>query len=57
MWRDILATNADEISSVLDALGSELEAVRRGLHGNPPDLGPALQLLERARALRARSER
>ncbi|HVU03354.1 MAG TPA: prephenate dehydrogenase/arogenate dehydrogenase family protein [Polyangiaceae bacterium] len=52
MWRDILASNADEISVTLDALGDELSLVARGLKRTPPDLGPALRLLERARALR-----
>jgi prephenate dehydrogenase len=56
MWRDILATNADEVSAVLDALGAELATVARGLRRVPPDLGPALRLLERARALRGRDE-
>lgn len=57
MWRDILATNADEVSVVLEALGVTLEAVARGLRQKPADLGPALQLLERARAARARPSR
>jgi prephenate dehydrogenase len=52
MWRDILATNADEISAVIDSLCAELEQVTRGLRRDPPDLGPALHLLERARVLR-----
>lgn len=54
MWRDILATNADEVSAVLEALGAELETVARGLRQKPADLGPALRLLERARAARTR---
>jgi prephenate dehydrogenase len=52
MWRDILWTNADEISAVLDALSDELGQVSRALRQKPADLGPALTLLERARALR-----
>jgi prephenate dehydrogenase len=56
MWRDILATNADEVSAVLEALGEELSTVARGLRRSPPDLGPALRVLERARALRGRNE-
>jgi prephenate dehydrogenase len=56
MWRDILATNADEITAMLDALGTELDAVSRALRRVPPDLGPALNLLERARAVRSRSD-
>ena len=56
MWRDILATNADEVSAVLDALGTELDAVARALRRVPPDLSPALTLLERARAVRSRGE-
>jgi prephenate dehydrogenase len=55
MWRDILATNADQIAGVLSALGSELESIAQGLRASPTDLGPALQLLERARAVRGRS--
>lgn len=54
MWRDILATNADEISATLETLGAELEGVARGLRQKPPDLAPALRLLERARSARAR---
>ncbi|HEX4334962.1 MAG TPA: prephenate dehydrogenase/arogenate dehydrogenase family protein [Polyangiaceae bacterium] len=57
MWHDILATNADEVSLALDALGAELESIARALRHRPPDLGPALQLLERARGLRERNER
>jgi prephenate dehydrogenase len=57
MWRDILATNADEVSAVLDALGTELDAVSRALRRQPPDLAPALRLLERARGLRTRGDR
>jgi prephenate dehydrogenase len=52
MWRDILATNADEISATLETLGVELATVSRALRRTPPDLAPALGLLERARALR-----
>jgi prephenate dehydrogenase len=52
MWRDILATNADEVSAVIDALCAELEQVTRGLRRDPPDLGAALNLLERARVVR-----
>lgn len=54
MWRDILATNADEVCAALEALGAELDAVARGLRQRPPDLGPAMLLLERARAARSR---
>jgi hypothetical protein len=57
MWRDILATNADEVSGALDALRAELEGVSRALKHEPPDVGPALDLLERARAVRGRGER
>lgn len=53
MWRDILATNADEVCSVVVALCRELEQVTRGLRRDPPDLAPAMNLLERARVLRA----
>jgi prephenate dehydrogenase len=57
MWRDILATNADEVSGALEALTSELDGVVRALRRQPPDLGPALRLLERARGLRTRNDR
>lgn len=54
MWRDILSTNADEVSAVLETLLSELERVLRGLRRDPADVGPVLTLLERARTVRAR---
>jgi prephenate dehydrogenase len=57
MWRDILATNADQVSAALAALGAELDVVARALARQPPELGPALRLLERARGLRARRDR
>jgi len=57
MWHDILATNADEVSLALEALGAELDSIARALRHRPPDLGPALQLLERARGLRIRDGR
>jgi prephenate dehydrogenase len=57
MWRDILATNADEVSGALEALRAELEGVSRALKLEPPDVGPALDLLERARAVRGRGDR
>jgi prephenate dehydrogenase len=57
MWHDILATNADEVSLALDALSAELDDIARALRHKPPDLGPALRLLERARSVRMRSRR
>ena len=54
MWRDIFAANADEISRVLRELASELSAVADGLDASPADSSAALNLLARARALRAR---
>jgi len=54
MWRDILATNADEVSATLDSLRDELDVVARALRRQPPDVGPALRLLERARGLKGR---
>jgi prephenate dehydrogenase len=54
MWRDILATNADEVSSALDAVRDEIDLVARGLRRQPADVGPALRLLERARGLKGR---
>lgn len=52
MWRDIFATNADEIARALAGLEDELGRVRQALARQPPDLGPALALLERARLAR-----
>lgn len=49
MWADIFQTNAFEIARALADLTAELEAVRRGLEAEPPDLRPALELLARAR--------
>jgi prephenate dehydrogenase len=56
MWHDILATNADEVSDALEALGAELDAVARALRQHPPNIAPALDLLERARTVRGRGE-
>lgn len=53
MWRDIFAANADEISIVLRELAAELEAVAAGLESSPSDSRPALDLLARARKVRA----
>ncbi|HEX3774364.1 MAG TPA: prephenate dehydrogenase/arogenate dehydrogenase family protein [Polyangiaceae bacterium] len=52
MWRDIFATNADEISAALRQISSELAGAAAGLASSPPDSGAALALLQRARALR-----
>ena len=49
IWRDILATNADEVASALDVLVNELEAVREGLRADPPSVERAMDLLRRAR--------
>ncbi len=52
MWRDIFATNADELSRALRELSAELSRVAAGLDASTPDLEPALALLAEARALR-----
>lgn len=49
MWRDILDTNADEIAATIRELSGRLHAVARGLEQRPPDLGPALDLIDQAR--------
>jgi len=54
MWRDIFAANADEISSALRQLASELEGIAEGLATSPPDLGAALSLLAQARSTRGK---
>ncbi len=52
MWRDIFATNADEIANALADLSSALSGVQRDLGRDPPDLESARALLEAARRLR-----
>jgi hypothetical protein len=52
MWRDIFATNADDIAAALSELVTELEGVAAGLAQSPAELEPARALLERARARR-----
>ncbi len=52
MWRDIFATNADEISAVLRQLSAELHSVAAGLEAKPTDPSAALALLAKARATR-----
>jgi prephenate dehydrogenase len=49
IWRDILATNADEVALALDVLVSELAAVRDELRAHPPSVERAMDLLRRAR--------
>ncbi len=49
MWRDIFATNADEIAAVLRELSAELGKVADGLAAPSPDLSSALALLAAAR--------
>lgn len=55
MWRDIFATNADEIAAALGELGAELAVARDALGRSPPDLAPLLSLLAEARARRTQS--
>jgi prephenate dehydrogenase len=52
MWKDIMASNADEIAGALGEVMAQLAAVERGLAQRPPDLAPALELLARARERR-----
>ena len=52
MWRDIFATNGDEIAIALHELVTELEGVGVGLASRPATLEPARSLLERAREIR-----
>jgi prephenate dehydrogenase len=54
MWRDIFEANADEISSALRQLASELEGAARGLAASPPDLAAALSLLAEARSMKGK---
>jgi prephenate dehydrogenase len=49
IWRDILASNADEVAAALAVLVGELDAVRQDLAGVPPRLDRAMDLLRRAR--------
>jgi prephenate dehydrogenase len=55
MWRDIFASNGDEVASALSALLSRLELVRDELAEQPAKLEAVLQLLSQARAARART--
>lgn len=52
MWRDIFASNADEVCVVLRQLAAELSAVAAGLEAVPPDPNAALSLLAEARTRR-----
>lgn len=47
VWRDILATNADEVAGALRELGAELARVAAGLEAG--DVEPALSLIRAAR--------
>lgn len=53
MWRDIFASNADEVSGALRLLAAELLRVAEALEAVPPDPGAALALLAQARAARS----
>lgn len=52
MWRDIFASNADELSRVLRELSAALADVASGLEAPEPNLDPALRLLAEARSRR-----
>lgn len=53
MWRDVFATNGDEIARAVGALTGELEALRGELSREPaPELERALALLAEARRAR-----
>jgi prephenate dehydrogenase len=49
MWRDIFASNHDEIAAALWDVAQELETVAAGLDQDEPDLEAVLRLLDRAR--------
>jgi prephenate dehydrogenase len=50
MWRDVFATNGDEVADVLRVLGQELVGLADALAHSPPDVAQVLALLERARS-------
>jgi prephenate dehydrogenase len=52
MWRDIFATNADEVARTLRALGGELLAMADALGEAPPNTDVVMKLLAEARRLR-----
>jgi prephenate dehydrogenase len=54
IWGDIFSSNADQICWALKCVTEELDHVVRGLERVPPDTGPALELLARARRARER---
>ena len=54
IWRDIFATNADEVCRALADVCVELERVRAGLERQVPDTGPVMELVARARRARGR---
>lgn len=49
VWRDILATNADEVAGALRAVLAELEPIAQDLERRPPAADRALELLAAAR--------
>jgi len=53
MWRDIFASNGDELARVLRELAAELSTVAAALESPSPDVNPALALLAAARAVRS----
>ena len=55
IWGDIFSSNADQICWALKCVTQELEQVIAGLERDPPDTGPALALLARARRARERA--
>jgi prephenate dehydrogenase len=54
MWRDIFASNADEVAAAVNELGTELNRVLEGLQAEPPNLACAQALLAQARSVRAK---
>ena len=52
IWGDIFSSNADQICWALKCVTHELDQVVHGLERDPPDTGPALELLARARRAR-----
>ena len=52
MWRDIFATNADEVAHALQALSMELLGMAEALCQAPPATDVPMALLAEARRLR-----
>ena len=55
VWRDIFATNGDEMSVFLRELAAELSGLADSLSRDPPDTARALAVVEAARKRRSQS--